>query len=297
MKTQEIKDNLTRLHSVPVVAFEEGLRLGRVEDVYIDRRAKRVQGISFKSGLWGKETASYVDLAEILKIGRDVIIVSRQSAAIPLDAEMAQGSLRHLKGFKITTHDGAYIGEVLDLNVNPEDGSISEIMMNDNQLLAVDVEEIVLGPDVIVVPAGYVSRITHLEAESNGLLSRMLGPAAVTDTLRDKYEEIKASVGGGKGADKMFDTLRSGSEKTRETVKRTSRKIQETIEQMRRRRATKANGLKEEDEGYQGAEAEHAGRTFAEDDSEATLRPSDPAMNTDDMPDSDRSAATDEPWR
>ena len=95
------------------------------------------------------------------------------------------------------------------------------------------------------------------------MLGRVFGPAAVADSLRDKYEEIRASVGSGKGAEKMFETLRSGSEKTRDTVKRTSRRIQETLDQMRKNRERETTPVGEEDEGYQGAEAEHAGRTYA----------------------------------
>ena len=257
-------DKLATLHGVPVVAFEEGLRLGRVHDVFIDKSAKRIQGISFRNRLWGKENEAYVDLSDILKMGRDVIIVSGQAAASPLIEDMTPSSLRQLKGFKITTRDGAWIGEVADLNVNRENGTISEIILKDDTLLEVDAEDIVLGPDVVVVPSHYVERITPPDTERKGLLGRVFGPAAVADSLRDKYEEIRASVGSGKGAEKMFETLRSGSEKTRKTVKRTSRRIQETLEQMRKSREREAPPVGEETDGYQGVEAEHAGRTYAE---------------------------------
>jgi sporulation protein YlmC with PRC-barrel domain len=258
----DFKDNLTRLTRVPVVAMEEGLRLGKVHDVYVDREAKRVQGISFKGPLWGKEGEAYVALSEILKIGIDVIIVSRQAAAVPLTDDMAKNSLRHLKGFKITTHDGAYIGEMADLNVNRENGLISEIILNGNQSLEVDIDEIVLGPDVIVVPPDYIDRIRPVEIEDSGLMARMFDPGAVTDSLRGKYAEIKASVRSAMDKGEMVETLRSGSEKTRRAVKRTSRKLQETLEQIRKKQASKGSMASGEDRGYQGTEAEHAGRTY-----------------------------------
>jgi sporulation protein YlmC with PRC-barrel domain len=261
---EPIKDNLAHIQGMPVVAFEEGLRLGRVHDVFIDRQAKRIRGVSFRSGMWRRESPSYVALADILKIGRDVVIVSGREAASALDDDMAPDSLRHLRGFKITTRDGAWLGEVADLNVDRESGTVSEVLLKDGTILAVDADDIVLGPDVVVVPADYVERITRPETEPNGLLDRIMGPAALTDSLRGKYEEIRASVSSSKSTEKMVDTLRSGSEKTRETVKRTSRKIQETLEQLRRNRgADTAENRGEEDRGYQGAEAEHAGRTHS----------------------------------
>lgn len=295
MKTQELKENLTRLQGVPVVAFEEGLRLGKVHDIFIDKSAKRVQGISFMAGLWDRENESYVDLTDILKIGKDVIIVSRKTVATPLSDTLAGSSLRHLRGFKITTHDGACLGEVADLNVNRENGAITEIILTDRRMLEVDVGEIVLGPDVIVVPAAYAERITRLAPERMGLLERMVGPAAVTDSLRDKYEEIKAMVSSGKGAEKMFETLRSGSEMTRKTVRRTSRIIQETVEQMRQKREPRAGAEKEEEEGYQGAEAEHAGRTYAGKDSDEGPPPSYQEPHSENAVDPLRTAAPEEP--
>jgi sporulation protein YlmC with PRC-barrel domain len=256
-------DNLASLQGMPVVALEEGRRLGRVRDVFIDRDAKRIQGVSFRSGLWHKEKDAYVDLKDILKIGCDVIIVSGQDAARSLDDDMTSNSLRHLKGFKITTRDGAWIGEVADLNVNRENGTISEIILKEDTLIEVDAEDIVIGPDVVVVPSAYVDRIKQPDSESRGLLGRVFGQTNVTDSLRDKYEEIKASVSSGKSTEKMFETLRSGSEITRETVLRTSHRIQETLEQIRRKREQGEGDIPEGDSSYQGTEAEHAGRTFA----------------------------------
>jgi sporulation protein YlmC with PRC-barrel domain len=256
-------DNLASLQGMPVVAFDEGLRLGRVRDVFIDKRAKRIQGVSLRSGLRLKEKDAYVELTDILKIGHDVIIVKGRDAVRPLDDDMIPNSLRHLKGFKITTRDGAWIGEVADLNVNRENGTISEMILKDDTLMEVDAEDIALGPDVVVVPSAYLDRITRPENARRGLLGRVFGPANVTDSLREKYEEIKDLVSGGRGADKMLETLRSGSEKTRETVWRTSRRIQETLDQMRRKRGREEGDIAAEDSGYQGAEAEHAGRTHA----------------------------------
>jgi sporulation protein YlmC with PRC-barrel domain len=267
------KEKLTLFHQVHVVAFEEGLLMGRVLDIYIDRQAKRIQGISFKAGLWDTEKPSYIDRAEIMKIGREVVIVTRQKAAKPLSVEMAENSLRKLKGFKITTREGAFIGELADLNVNSEDGQITDLILAENRGLEVDTDEIVLGPDVIVVPESYAARINPLEGEKTGVLMHLAGTAGVPDSFRDKYEELKLLVRDAKGSQKMVETLKSGSEMTRETVRRTSQKLRETLEQIRKKREGEIGTIKEEEAEYQGSEAEHAGRTYYESDLDRIRRP------------------------
>ena len=262
----EIKKAVSRIQRVPVVAFEEGLRLGKVNDVYIDKKTKRVQGISFKNSLWAKEKAYYVDISDVLKIGIDVIIIARLAAARPLTDETPDNSLKKLIGLTITTKEGEFIGELTDLNVNREDGKISEFILTENRMLEVDIDDVVIGPDVIVVPAGYTDRIGQLQAEKTGLLTRMFVPAGISDSFRDKYEEMKASFKQGKGSEKMFDALRSGSERTHRTVVRASQKIRETIEQMRKRHGNES-GTVEEEVGNQGTEAEYAGKTYFEPDS------------------------------
>jgi sporulation protein YlmC with PRC-barrel domain len=260
----ETRENLSNLHGLPVIAFEEGVQLGKVQDIYFDRQTKRIQGIAFKGGLWRREKAAYIDAAEILKVGRDVVIVSRQAAETPLPDPGADVSLRHLKGLKATTHEGAHIGEVVDLNVNHEDGTITAIILDDNRLLPVDAGDIVIGPDVVLVPAGYVARIRPLEEKTTGMPTATFDPAAVSDSIRHKYQEIKASVSSAGSTDKVFETLRSGSEKTRATFRRTSRKLQETLAQMRSKNERADDAADGEDPADQGAETEHADRTYFE---------------------------------
>ncbi len=260
----ELKDKFTGLQKASVIAFEEGLRLGKALDFYIDKPAKRLQGISFEIGLWGTGKESFVDMAEILKIGRDVVIVSRQSAVKPLNREVAEDSLRKLRGFKVATDQGAYVGALVDLNVHPEDGIITEIYLSGNRVLEVDIHEIALGPDVIILPEAYITRIKQLDREKAGLLMRMLGPSIFYEPFREKYDEFKKNVIQGKKTEKVFESLKSSSDKTRQTILRTSQKLQETLDLMRQRRERQKKPVKEDVSGDQGFEAEYAGKTYYE---------------------------------
>jgi hypothetical protein len=90
-----------------------------------------------------------------------------------------------------------------------------------------------------------------------------LDPTAVSDSIRHKYQEIKASVSSARSTDKVFETLRSSSEKTRATFRRTSRKLQETLAQMRNKNERADDADDSQDPAGQGREAEHAGRTYS----------------------------------
>lgn len=283
------KIRLSALQKTLVVTFEEGLRLGRVHDVFLDRQTKRIEGIAFSHGLLGAEDKFYVDRAAILKLGRDVVIVSRQEDARPLTDEMGPKSLKLLKGRKVTTAEGAFIGDLTDITVHRENGLIAEIHLTDDRAMEVDLAEISLGPDVIVVPTGWTGRIRHVEVEKTGVLERALDFTALPESLRHRYAELKESVNRSKGFERVVDSLKSGSEKTQEAVKRTSHKIQETIQQIRKSHETEddARAAAEDPGEDQGREAEHAGKTFLESDP-----PPDP--EADYACDSDRAVETDE---
>lgn len=44
-----LKQNLSDLRGVQVIAYEEGLQLGKISDIYLEKKTKKIQGISFKS--------------------------------------------------------------------------------------------------------------------------------------------------------------------------------------------------------------------------------------------------------
>jgi len=58
----ELTGKVSDIRGILVIAYEEGLRLGKVSDIYIDKKAGQIKGISFKTGLLGIEKESFVSL-------------------------------------------------------------------------------------------------------------------------------------------------------------------------------------------------------------------------------------------
>ncbi|MBC8393012.1 MAG: PRC-barrel domain-containing protein [Deltaproteobacteria bacterium] len=191
----ELRENVSELRGVLVVAYEEGLQLGKVCDIYIEKQAKQIMGISFKGGLLGLEKESFVSFENIRKLGKDVVIISGEAQVKPLPKELKKSGLKAMKGFKITTHDGAHIGELIDLNVIKDDGKISELILDEGKMLKVEVGDITSGQDIIMVPVDYAARIKAIEEEKSGLLARMPAKGVVKDTFKGAVEKVGDTIG------------------------------------------------------------------------------------------------------
>jgi sporulation protein YlmC with PRC-barrel domain len=230
------KERGTRLYGAMVIALAEGLRVGRVYEVYIDKQAKQIMGISYKAGLWGMDKEIYVGFADIQKFSRDVVIITGRDAAKELPGEVRRNGLRNMRGYKITTHAGRHIGEVADLVINREDGKIVEILLPENRKLPIDIAQVVIGPDLILIPADRESSLAPADPEPNDFVSRLFGTATWSETFRESYEGVRSSMRNNiPQPEKMMDSLKSGTVKARDTVLRTSQFIQHTIDQMRKR--------------------------------------------------------------
>ena len=58
----ELREKVSNLRGVLVVAYEEGLQLGKVFDIYIEKQTKQIKGISFKTGLLRIEKEDFLQL-------------------------------------------------------------------------------------------------------------------------------------------------------------------------------------------------------------------------------------------
>ena len=229
------KERGSRLYGAMVIALAEGLRIGRVCEVYIDKPAKQIMGISYKTGIWGTEKEIYVAFADIHNFSRDVVIIAGRDAATELPGEIIRNGLRTMRGYKVTTHAGKHIGEVSDLVLNRADGKISEILLSENRKLQIDMAEVVIGPDLIMIPADRESSLGHAEPEPNDFVNRLFGSDRWSETFKEGYEGVRSTVRNNLQPEKMIDSLKSGTIRARDTVLRTSQFIQQTIDQMRKR--------------------------------------------------------------
>lgn len=206
----EKRENVFQLRGVLVVAYKEGVQLGKVSDIYIGKKANQIMGITFKGGLLGLEKESFVSFENIRKLGKDVVIISSEEKVNPLPKELEKRGIKSMKGLKITTHDGAHIGELVDLSVIEDDYKITDLILDEGKMLEIEVGEITIGSDVILVPADYAARIKHIEEEKVGVLAR----------IPDK---------------EIF------KEKVKETVKGTVKKLDDTIKRVLKKDEPKAS--------------------------------------------------------
>ncbi|MFZ1985500.1 MAG: PRC-barrel domain-containing protein [Desulfatitalea sp.] len=238
----------SRLYGAMVIALAEGQRLGRVSEVYIDKETKRIQGISFRAGIWAADQETYIGFEDVLKFNRDIVIVSGQGAGKALPKEMAPRALRALKGYKITTHAGKFIEALADVVIDREDGNIVEILLPENRVLQINIADVHFGPDLVMVPADYEPAVASAEPEPNDFVARMFDPSAISVSVRDGFEGVKTTVRNHINTETVKRTLKSGSQTARNTFLRTSQAIQQGIDMIMKKREAGKSAEKETDQ-------------------------------------------------
>lgn len=159
--------NISTIFDVPIITYDGGIRLGKVSDVYVNHDSKTLEGISFHSKRTALEKEGFVSLADIHVMGKDAIIVSSETAAIPLSVELKSHSWRTLKGLKVMTVEGGQLGEITDIHVHKEDGTITRLILNDEKIVAIVTDELTIGSDALMVPIEYASRIQDYQPQNS----------------------------------------------------------------------------------------------------------------------------------
>jgi sporulation protein YlmC with PRC-barrel domain len=222
------------LRGMLVVSLEEGLRLGRVIDIFFDRESKQVAGISYKGARISLDVEAFVYFDEIEKIGTDVIIVSSSKSARELPEETKISGLRSMKGLLVTTDDGTHIGKVMDLDVNQDDWKVSELILNKGRSVKVEIDEIALGVNAIVLPTGCVARIEDISPDKLSITQRLTDTATLSETAKaigKSTSESLKKVTGGLGqaitstSDKVSSAFKGTFDKTAIALKDTTDKL------------------------------------------------------------------------
>lgn len=186
-----VRESLSALHRNLVVSYDEGERLGHVTNVYFDKPSCRIKGVSLSRRLIKSEKETFVAFEGIHRLGKSVLIISTKAALKNIPKGLDTSSLRALKGTKVVTRDGEHLGELLDVNVVAKTGIISELVLYGARKLKIDVEKdkISFGPDMLIVPANYSSRIQEMEVSNQKRFVTNAGK-----TTRNVTESIKSAV-------------------------------------------------------------------------------------------------------
>jgi uncharacterized protein YrrD len=110
-----------------IIAFDTGQRIAGILDLIFDQDTNQLLGFLVKeSGLF--HSAKVIPLNQVRAIGPDVIVVSGQDAIVSAqDVPQIQTILENnlvLKGNRIITTDGRYLGSIVDLYFDDQTGNI-----------------------------------------------------------------------------------------------------------------------------------------------------------------------------
>ena len=230
------KERGMKLLGAMIIALKEGQRLGWVSEVYIDKGAKRIQGIAYRSAAFGKEPEIYVAFGDILKFSREFVIISGQGEGRAVPPEVAPRSLRALRGCKITTHAGKHVETLADLLIDREDGRILQILLSENRVLEIDMADVQFGPDLVMVPADYQPVVSPAESEPDDLADRFFRGGLLSYKVREGYEGLRNAMRTRLNPEAVKKTWENGSQTAKKTILRTSQAIQQGIDQIMKKR-------------------------------------------------------------
>jgi sporulation protein YlmC with PRC-barrel domain len=162
---------MSGIRGIPVITLDDGTEVGSVSNIYIDESSKRLSAVSFKHRRTNEE--AYVEAKDISVLGHDVILIRSESSVCPAPSEHGLGrQFRSLRGTRVTTDGGKYLGDLEDFDLSGADRTLSELYISGGLSLMVEPSEVTLGPDAIIVPAASAQKVVQ-DPERKGLFARV----------------------------------------------------------------------------------------------------------------------------
>ncbi len=178
-----LRERVTELHGLLVVAHEEACQVGTVEDVFIDPERRALAALTIRPT--NGRGLSMLPGEAIVTLGRDVVFVSSQATLTDAPAEMPGRNIKDLQGLWVTTLEGRHLGTLVDLDVSAGDWRIGELRLDGGKILPIAPEQLMIGPDEILVPAHCADMFSEVSPpKRQGLLTRLLGIRRVSETER-----------------------------------------------------------------------------------------------------------------
>ncbi len=134
-----------------VATYTEGAMLGTVNNIYLDIEEKKVVGLLLRTGTPLSGEDIWIDIKDVKKIGEDLIFLSKGDTANK--SEPYGKKLTQLVGMPISSKDGRALGQLTDIEVDRDSWQVTELGLSNNQSVAVDIAETVLGEDLILIQA------------------------------------------------------------------------------------------------------------------------------------------------
>ncbi len=156
-----------------VITRDSGKKVGKVEDLILDRQGSRVLGILLDEAGWFKE-AKVVPWPSFRVIGLDAVIIDEEASAkkaseVPEMSEVLEGG-NVLVGARVATTDGRELGKIEDFYFDPETGVVKgfELSGGKGRSFLPTPASFQAGKDVALVDPSAVETITDLKEALRG---------------------------------------------------------------------------------------------------------------------------------
>src|SRR5665647_1407642 len=111
-----------------VITRDSGKRVGKVEDLVLDRQGSRVLGILVDEAGWFRE-AKVVAWPSFRVVGLDAVIIDQESSVKKVSElpEMSEvlGAGNVLVGVRVQTTEGRELGKIEDFYFDPDSGIVT----------------------------------------------------------------------------------------------------------------------------------------------------------------------------
>lgn len=171
---------LLNMHGIQMVALAEGRIVGSILRIFLNPSKRCISGFVVREPRFSGQE-SWVDVHDIKLVGEDVVFVSRASAC---KAKSPVGrSLKELMGLPVTSLDGRVLGSVVDVQVDAN-WRLSELDLSEGKMVRIDPRHTIFGRDTILLRAGAVAEARPAGRHKPGLIGRIFGVDAVSETAR-----------------------------------------------------------------------------------------------------------------
>jgi len=173
--------SLQRLIGLPVIVMDTGKQVGVVLDAWFDEHWQ-LQGLVLEYTKWFAIKVRTVPWSNVLSCGEDAVFIKKETQLMTSKRQLLQRGFStgvvHLKDMPIVTVTGSQLGRVSDVYFHPfqdtqivgyelTDGFVSDLMEGRKWLKAPkDMSQILLGQDVIIVPAVSESELEPVAASN-----------------------------------------------------------------------------------------------------------------------------------
>lgn len=151
-----------------VITRDSGKKVGKVEDLVLDRQGSRVLGILVDEAGWFKE-AKVVPWPLFRVIGLDVVIIDneesvKKASEVPEMSEVLEAG-HVLLGARVATTDGRELGKIEEFYFDPETGTVKgfELSGGKGRSFLPTPAGFQAGEDVALVDPSVVETITDLK--------------------------------------------------------------------------------------------------------------------------------------